>query len=129
VAKAGLASRLFWLLSLAGMLTPASLALYAPDEVAWSPVNIPGEGPSGGWVLARGSDVRHLAIAGDDTLYAYATPSGTSDTLFKSTDDGQSWLATGNATDEIVAITPTPMTTIPSTTPLRPASINPVTEA
>jgi hypothetical protein len=90
------------------MLTPISPALSAPDEVAWSPVNIPTEGPSGSWVLARGSDVRHLAIAADGTLYAYATPPGTSRRLFKSTDDGHSWAATGNVTDEIVDIAPDP---------------------
>ena len=94
------------LLSLAGMLTPLSPALSAPDEVAWSPVNIPTEGPSGSWVLARGSDVRHLAMAADGTLYAYATPSGTSRTLFKSTDDGYSWASTGNVADEIADIAP-----------------------
>jgi hypothetical protein len=55
-------------------------------------------------VLARGSDVRHLAVTADGTLYAYATPSGTSHTLFKSTDDGHSWAYTGNVTDEIVDI-------------------------
>jgi hypothetical protein len=96
------------LLSLAGMLTPLSPALSAPNEVSWSPVNIPTEGSSGSWVLARDSDVHHLAVTADGTLYAYATPSGTSRTLFKSTDDGHSWFGTGSVTDEMVDIAPNP---------------------
>ncbi len=42
-------------------------------------------------MLASGSDVKHLTAAIDGTLYCYANPTGTSYTLFKSTDDGYSW--------------------------------------
>ena len=79
-----------------------------PDEVKWSRVNIPGEGRAGNWVLADGSDIKHLAIAIDGTLYASATPSGTSYTLFKSTDDGHSWSYTGKVKDSIVDIATAP---------------------
>ncbi|MBN1863240.1 MAG: hypothetical protein JW790_06300 [Dehalococcoidales bacterium] len=89
-------------------MTPFSPALSAPDEVSWAPVEIPTEGPSGNWVLARNSDVRHLTVAADGALYAYAAPSGTSRTLFKSEDEGHSWFSTGNVTDEIVDIAADP---------------------
>ena len=65
-------------------MTPPAIA--TPDEVKWSKVNIPTEGKLGDWVLANGSDVQHLTMAIDDSLYGYADPSGTSYTLFKSTD-------------------------------------------
>jgi len=58
--------------------TSASLAIAAPDEAKWSRFNIPTEGSAGDWVLADGSDVQHLTMDIDGTLYGYATPSGTS---------------------------------------------------
>jgi photosystem II stability/assembly factor-like uncharacterized protein len=104
VAKTGLAVRLTLLLSLVGLIARASPVSSAPDEVEWSRVNIPTEGVPGGWVLAKNSDVEHLTITADGTLYAYANPSGSSHTLFKSNDGGASWSHTGGVEDEIVSI-------------------------
>lgn len=108
VAKTGLAIRLILLLSLVGLIARTSPALSAPDEVTWSRVNIPTEGNPGGWMLAKGSDVKHLTMATDGSLYTYANPSGVSHTLFKSTDDGYSWSHTGGVEDEIVDIATDP---------------------
>jgi len=47
-------------------------------------------------------------MAIDGTLYAYANPSGTSYTLFKSTDGGYSWSYAGEVTDNIVDIATAP---------------------
>lgn len=80
----------------------------AMDEVRWSKVNIPTEGKPGNRVLASGSSVRHPTMAIDGTLYCYANPSGTSYTLFKSTDGGCGWSHTGMVTDAIVDIATSP---------------------
>ena len=101
MAKIKLAVVLILLLSLLGTSTPA---LANPSPVKWSVVNIPTEGESGNWVLANGSDVQHLTMAIDGTVYGYANPSGTSYTLFKSTDGGYSWSYTGKVNDTIVDI-------------------------
>lgn len=53
-------------------------------------------------MLASGSNLRHLVMAGDGTLYVYANPSGSSYTLFKSSDDGKGWSPTGGVRDAIV---------------------------
>jgi len=79
-----------------------------PDEVRWSRVNIPAEGNPGDWVLASGSDIRQLTISSDGTLYCYANPSGTSYTLFKSTDGGCRWSYTGGVKGIIVDIATAP---------------------
>ena len=89
MAKTKLAIKLILLLSLLGSMTTPAAA--APDEVKWSQVNLPTEGKLGDWVLASGSDVQHLTMAIDGSLYCYANPSGTSYTLFKSIDGGYSW--------------------------------------
>ena len=94
------------LLTVPGLLLLASPA--AADAVKWSRVDIPTEGRGGNWVLASGSDVKHLTIAADSTLYAYANPSGTDRRLFKSTDGGYSWAYTGEVTDAIVDIATAP---------------------
>ena len=60
------------LLSLIGSIMP-NPAIATPDAAEWSTVDIPTDGETGKWVLADGSDVRHLAVAIDDTIYAYAT--------------------------------------------------------
>ena len=83
-------------------LLPAGLSIASPDEVRWSRVTIPTEGEAGDWLLADGSNIQHLTIAADGTLYAYAE--GLTYTLFKSTDGGYSWSHTGNVQDNIVAI-------------------------
>jgi len=84
---------------------PAAATLY---EVEWSTVKIPTEGVPGNWVLASGSSIRHLTMAINGTLYCYANPSGTSYTLFKSTDGGYSWSYTGRVRDAIVGIATAP---------------------
>ena len=96
------AVRLFLLLCLLVSISPLTPAVADPDEVMWSRVNIPTEGKVGNWVLANGSDVAHLTIAIDGTLYAYVT--GLTYTLYKSTDEGRSWSYTGEVTNAIVAL-------------------------
>lgn len=87
---------------------PTTPATASPDEVKWSKVNIPAQGTAGKWVLAGGSDVQHLTLAADGTIYGYANPSETSYTLFKSKDGGYSWSHTGNVQDAVVDIAATP---------------------
>jgi len=108
MAKIRLAVGLILLFGLLGSIFPISSAVATPDEVEWSRVNIPTEGRSGNWVLANGSDVQHLTMAIDGTLYCYAEPSGTSYTLFKSTDGGYSWSYTGKVSDDINDIATAP---------------------
>ncbi len=96
------------LLSLLNPITSSLPASASSDVVRWFKVNIPTEGKAGNWVLADGSDVQHLTITADGTLYGYANPSGTSYTLFKSTDGGYTWSYTGKVTDAIVDIATTP---------------------
>jgi len=62
----------------------------------------------GNWVLASGSNVRCLTMANDGTFYAYANPSATSNTLFKSPDGGYTWSHTGDVRDTIIDITSVP---------------------
>ena len=102
-----LALSLILLLSLFSSTIPTP-ANATPDVAEWSTVNIPTDGKSGNWVLADGSDVQHLTMALDGTLYACANPTGTSYTLFKSTDSGFSWEYTGKVKDDIVDIATSP---------------------
>lgn len=96
---------LIWLVSL--LFTPVSPAAATPNnEVRWSTVDIPTEGKAGNWVLADGSDIQHLTMAIDGTVYAYGK--GLTYTLFKSTDDGYSWSHTGQVKDVIVDIATAP---------------------
>ena len=104
MAKTKFALGLIWLLSLLGSAFLITTVAASPDEVKWSRVNIPTEGEAGDWVLADGADIRHLTMAIDGTLYCYATPTGTSFTLFKSTDGGYSWSYIGKVEDDIVGI-------------------------
>ena len=92
-------------LSLLGFTSLTTPANATTNTIEWSGVNTPTEGKPGNWVLASGSDIRHLTMAIDGTLYGYVNPSGTSYTLFKSTDGGDSWSSTGEVTDAIVALT------------------------
>jgi len=114
VAKFKLNFGLIALLGLVTLLFPAKQVVADPDEVKWSPVNIPAEGRSGSWVLAKGSDVKHLAMASNGTLYCYANPTGTDYTLFTSLDEGYSWSYIGQVKDAIVdiAIPPYDLSTI-----------------
>ncbi len=108
MTKLNLTVGLILLLSLLGSIAPISSAIASPDEVKWSRVNTPTEGRAGDWLLASGSDVQHLIMAIDGSLYCYANPSGTSYTLFKSTDGGYSWSYTGKVKDTIVALATAP---------------------
>ena len=76
------------------------------EVVKWFRLNIPSQGKAGGWVLASGSDVKHLALAIDGTLYAYVE--GLPSTLYKSADGGSSWSPVGGVDDVIVAIATSP---------------------
>lgn len=99
---------LILLSSLLGSISPTRPAVSAPDEARWSRVNIPTEGDAGKWVLASGSNVWHLTMAKDGTIYCYANPSGTGYTLFKSKDAGRSWAYTGEVREAIVDIATAP---------------------
>jgi hypothetical protein len=70
----------------------------------WSRLNIPGNGAFSNWVLAKGSDIRHLRRAADGTLYCYASPGDASFRFFKSLDSGVSWSYCGRVEEEIVDI-------------------------
>ncbi len=96
------------LMSLLYPVSTASLAGAVPDEARWSVVDIPAGGEAGGWVLAGGSSLKHLTMTGDGTLYCYANPSGTSYTLYKSSDGGFSWASAGRVTETIVDIAAAP---------------------
>ncbi len=93
-------------ISLGLVLLLSSAAPVAADEVKWSPVGIPTEGRAGGWVLASGSDTRHLTMAADGALYAHGK--GLANTLYKSTDGGYQWADIGGVADDIVAIATAP---------------------
>ena len=96
------------LLSLFNPIISITQANASSNVVQWFNVNIPTEGKAGNWVLADGSDIRHLTMATDGTLYGYANPPGTSYTLFKSTNSGYTWSNTGKVEDEIVDIAAAP---------------------
>src|SRR3989338_2228549 len=83
-------------------------AAAAPDELQWSPVNIPAQGKNGKWQLTVGADIEHLAVVRDGTLYAGANFTGINYTLFKSIDGGESWSYVANITGAIVAIATAP---------------------
>ena len=91
------------------LLLPSSApALADVPPVKWTKVSIPDQGDAGRWVLALGSDVTHLAIATDGTLYAAANSVATAQKLFKSTDNGTTWSPTGQVTATIVDLTIAP---------------------
>ena len=103
---------IFCLLFIPALLATINTIYYAvsaADAVQWTAVNIPYEGSTGGmWKLANGSEIQQLTLANDGTLYCYANPSGTTRTLFKSTDSGCSWTTTGKVTDVIIDIAALP---------------------
>jgi len=96
------------LLSLFNPAIPTGETSASSNLVKWFNVNIPTEGKAGNWVLADGSDIKHLTLVADGTLYCYANPTGTSYTLFKSTDGGYTWSYTGKVEDTIVDIATAP---------------------
>lgn len=96
------------LLSLLGTIASTDPAAATPDEVKWSRVNIPADGETGNWVLASGSNIQHLTMAVDGTIYGYVNPSATGYTLFKSADAGYSWSYTSQVKDALVALATAP---------------------
>jgi len=99
---------LFLAAVLAASLSPVFSQPVKADALKWSRVNIPSDGTSGKWVLAEGSDLRHLTQASDGTLYCYANPAGTDYRLFKSKDNGISWSYFGRVRDTITDIAVVP---------------------
>ncbi|MCK4274342.1 MAG: hypothetical protein KAW90_05570, partial [Dehalococcoidales bacterium] len=91
---------------LAALTVFNSIAGASSEAVRWTRVSIPTEGEAGNWVLATGSDVRHLTMAPDGTLYACGQ--GLTYTLYKSTDGGLSWVHIGSVQDTIVDIAVSP---------------------
>jgi hypothetical protein len=104
--KSCIITALVLLFSLNAAAIPAFPAAATDDAVKWTRVNIPTEGKAGGWVLADDSDVPHLTMAGDGTIYAYGK--GLTYTLYRSTDGGVSWSHLGNVQDAIVGIATPP---------------------
>jgi len=103
MAKATAVALGLLLLILSSFTTPAAAS---PEPLKWSRVNIPAEGEKGDWGLAWGSDIKHLTIASDGTLYAYGR--GLDYTLYSSDDGCLSWQARGEVADDIVAIATDP---------------------
>ncbi len=101
-----LSTALILLASLSTVSIPTRLLAASSNEVRWSQVNIPTEGVAGNWVLADGSDIQHLTMALDGTLYAYGK--GLTYTLYKSTDGGSSWSNIGKVKDSITSIATSP---------------------
>jgi len=87
------------LLILSGFTTPAATS---PDLLEWTRVNVPTDGEKGDWGLGWGSDIQHLTLASDGTLYACVR--GLDYSLYSSDDSGHSWQPRGEVTDDIVAI-------------------------
>jgi hypothetical protein len=99
MAKATAAALGLLLLIVSSLTTPAASS---PEPLKWWPVNVPADGEKGDWGLAWGSDVEHLAAAGDGTLYAGV--GGLAYSLYSSADGGYRWQAMAEVTDDIVAI-------------------------
>ena len=112
VALADIAVCLFLLMGLFPIsvkpLLTAQTKANTPPPAAWTAVNIPAEGEAGNWILAKGSDVRRLVSSINGTLYCYANPTGTTQTLFKSDDGGHTWQTTGRVTGLITDIAADP---------------------
>ena len=87
------------LLMLSSFTAPAAAS---PDLLEWTRVSIPTDGEKGDWRLGWGSDIQHLTLASDGTMYAYGR--GLDYSLYSSDDGGYSWQAMAEVTDDIVAI-------------------------
>lgn len=59
----------FMLATSAGVV-PGPGAATSSEADRWVSTDLPADGEYGGWVLASGSDVQHLAITTDGTIYA-----------------------------------------------------------
>ncbi len=103
-----LAAACLALLAIIASALPTAVAGTVPTAAHWTAVNIPAQGEAGQWVLAAGSDVQQITVATDGALYAAANPTGTTDRLFRSSDNGSSWQATGEVTGAIISIATTP---------------------
>ena len=90
------------------LASPTCPAAAAPAAARWSAISIPAQGEPGEWALAAGSDVQQIAVATDGALFAAANPIGTADRLFRSTDVGATWQATGGVTGTVVSIATAP---------------------
>ena len=117
-------SVLLLFLPLLAAIIPIYQPVSAADTAQWMPVNIPTEGVAGKWTLAAGSDIRCLTMANDGTLYCYANPSGTTSTLFKSTDAGRSWTKPVRSVMSLLISRFHLKTVAMSTTPQPPVSTN-----
>ncbi|MFC1942782.1 hypothetical protein ACFLWU_06170 [Chloroflexota bacterium] len=106
MTKLNLITALIVILFLNLLVIPSQTSAASDDTVKWTRVNIPAEGQAGNWLLADGSDIQHLTIASDGTLYAYGQ--GLTYTLYRSTDNGISWSYIGNVRDAIVGIATSP---------------------
>ncbi len=91
---------------LAALTVFNSIAAASTDAVKWTAVSIPAGGEAGKWVLADGSDVQHLTMSADGTLYACGK--GLTYTLYRSTDGGVGWSYIGNVQDVIIGIAVSP---------------------
>ena len=101
---------LILLILLTSFAVPPIHPVSAASEAArWTKVNIPTEGEAGDWVLAAGSDIQHLTISGDGTLYAGVK--GLTYTLYRSSNGGYSWEHIGNVKDAITGIAISPQDT------------------
>ena len=83
-----------------------TLVIASGDAARWDDVNLPAQGVSGGWVLADGSDINYLTASPDGTLYAACN--GLTDALYRSDDNGASWLSVGTVRDDIVGVAACP---------------------
>ncbi len=92
------------LLSLARYVSPVTAS---PEPLRWIKVNTPAGGEAGNWVLAGGSDITHLALASDGTLYA--SLQGLTCTLYRSADGGLRWASIGNVNDTIIDLAVSPL--------------------
>ncbi len=84
----------------------AASIVSANDEVKWTKVPIPAEGKAGGWMLAPGSDIKHITVVDDGTIYVYVE--GLTNTLYKSANGGHTWSYLDNVQDDIEAIATAP---------------------
>ena len=81
-------------------LTPLATIESHSDINRWSPVAIPAQGETGGWLLAAGSDARHFTLAAYGSLYAIV--SSLSETLYRLEDGGASWSPSGSIAGDVV---------------------------
>jgi photosystem II stability/assembly factor-like uncharacterized protein len=83
---------------------PAPIIQAETTAGKWTEVPIPAAGDNGNWLLAPGSDIDYLTVAGDGTIFVSANPSGTGERLFRSSDNGCSWMPVGGVKRTINAI-------------------------